>query len=459
VHGVPVSRSGVLRGVPVVVVGAGLAGLVAARELVRRGADVRVFEARDRVGGRVWTWRDPPLTPWHAEAGGDLIGSDHEALRTLARDLGLTLTRILREGFGLALLRNGSAAIETDQSRTWSRLARLLAPAIEAFDAQERSWNSAAAHEIARHSLADVLSRLKPDRRVLGLARALRGFYLADPEDLSALVAVEQSADGGDPSSTAQYRVEGGNDRIATALVQSARCEVHLRHEVRAIDQRNNAVEVAVRVPHGVLTRVSASYVVVTVPVPVLRTWRFRPALPLVQRLAFDALSYGAATKVLLPYRTRWWRQRKRPRGFGSDLPIGAVWEAAEEQRGGAVLTLLAGGRASSQVRDILAREGTRGVTERLAWLGTPDPIDPPAAVVSWEDDPWARGGYAVFGPQFPPGLRDCLTWAHGRVHFAGEHTSRKWQGFMNGAVESGVRVANELEAVVRSRRWVSGSP
>jgi monoamine oxidase len=444
--------------VPIVVVGAGLSGLVAARELVRRGADVRVFEARDRVGGRVWTRRDPPLNPWHAEAGGDLIEGHHKAVRTLARDLGLTLTRILREGFGLALLRNGSAAIEADQGRTWSRLARLLAPAVAAFDAQHQDWSSAVAHEIAKHSFAEVLGRLSSDPNVLGLARALRGFYLADPEDLSALVAVEQVADGEDPGATGLFRIEGGNDRLATALVEATRCDVLLRHEVRAIDQRDGEVQVAVRVPHGLLSRVSASYVVVTVPVPVLRTWRFRPSLPPMQRLAFETLSYGPATKVLLPYRTRWWRQRSRPRGFGTDLPTGAVWEAAEEQKGAAVLTLLAGGQASRAVRDILAREGTRGLSARLAWLGTPDPIDPLATAVSWEDDPWARGGYAVFGPQFKPGLRDCLAWPHGRVHFAGEHTSREWQGYMNGAVESGRRVAEEVEAVERSRRWAAGT-
>ena len=69
----------------------------------------------------------------------------------------------------------------------------------------------------------------------------------------------------------------------------------------------------------------------------------------------------------------------------------------------------------------------------------------------AWEDDPWARGGYAVFGPSFDPYLRDWLRRPAGRVVFAGEHTSIKWEGFMNGAIESGLRAAAEIRAEMRS--------
>src|SRR5262245_35390121 len=94
------SPTGDLAGVSVVVAGAGLAGLCAARDLMRRGAEVTVFEARDRVGGRVHTIRDGFLESQHAEAGGDMIDEDHDQVRHLAEDLGLSLTRILKKGFG-----------------------------------------------------------------------------------------------------------------------------------------------------------------------------------------------------------------------------------------------------------------------------------------------------------------------------------------------------------------------
>src|SRR5437762_13750806 len=94
------SDDGSLRGVSVLVAGAGLAGLAAARDLLTLGAEVTVVEARDRVGGRVWTLRDGFVEQQHAEAGGDMIDEEQTEIRHLAGELGLELTRILRGGFG-----------------------------------------------------------------------------------------------------------------------------------------------------------------------------------------------------------------------------------------------------------------------------------------------------------------------------------------------------------------------
>lgn len=82
----------------------------------------------------------------------------------------------------------------------------------------------------------------------------------------------------------------------------------------------------------------------------------------------------------------------------------------------------------------VIAGGGLAGLTAVLA-----------SQIVTWETDPWAQGGYAVFKPSYDPELREWLGRPHGRVFFAGEHTSWRWQGYMNGAVESGLRVAQEV--------------
>jgi monoamine oxidase len=146
---------------------------------------------------------------------------------------------------------------------------------------------------------------------------------------------------------------------------------------------------------------------------------------------------------------TSTWRQPGRPRAFGSNLAVGAVWDASEDQKDAALLSLLAGGRASRGLQRILARQGAAGVLEQLRWMPQGHRASLPAMhTVSWEHDPWARGAYAFFGPRFDPALRPLLARAAGRVFFAGCHTSREYQGYMNGAVESGQRVAMEIAAV-----------
>ena len=117
-----------LAGVSVLVAGAGLAGLAAAYDLAAMGASVTVIEARDRVGGRVWTIREGFADRQHAEAGGDMIDESQEEICQLARELGLTLSRILREGFGY--LRPGPAGssqapriVTRGVTRGWGQLA------------------------------------------------------------------------------------------------------------------------------------------------------------------------------------------------------------------------------------------------------------------------------------------------------------------------------------------------
>lgn len=440
-----------LRGVRVLVAGAGLAGLTAARSLTRRGATVRVIEARDRIGGRVWTHRDAPLAPFHAEMGGEFIDRDQKAIRKLARDLDVPLVRVLRRGFGAALEQRGRVQVLASPKPVVEALGKILEPAIRAFQAADGDWGSTAASAIARRSLREVLEAADAEPRVQAYATGLRGLYLADPEELSALVAVEQALDDVPPGGEPMYRVADGADRLVQAIHDDAKCRVDLRHVVRAVNEEDTGVSVTVESPRGRRSAARADYLVSAVPAPLLAEWSFTPALPDMQRNALESLTYGPATKAVLRFSTRWWRRRGRPRAFGSNLPTGAVWESGEEQRKAALLTLLAGGSASDSLKSLLRNPPGELVT-RLRWLGRKVKEAPAVVSVSWEDDPWARGGYAVFSHRFDPALRNALSRGTRRIVFAGAHTSRDFEGYMNGAVESGLRVADEIGHLERLR-------
>jgi len=187
---------------------------------------------------------------------------------------------------------------------------------------------------------------------------------------------------------------------------------------------------------------------VLALPASVLRRVPITPALPAHQHEAIANLKYGRATKTLLQFSTRFWRLPGRPRAFGSPLPFGALWEGNEEQRGRpGILALLAGGGASDATHDIVAKAGTPALVGALEWLGAKGAELVASRQVRWQDDPWSRGGYAFFDPNYDPSLRAWLARPFGRLFFAGEHTSIKWQGYMNGAVESGRRAAEEIVA------------
>ncbi|MCC7416091.1 MAG: FAD-dependent oxidoreductase [Acidobacteria bacterium] len=436
-----------VRGASVLVVGAGLAGLAAAWDLHLMGARVLVIDARDRVGGRVWTVGDAFVESQHAEAGGDMIDEAHREIRTLAADVGLTLTRILRHGFGAVRLDRAGRprTVHSGARHGWARLAHALAPVIRPYCLAEQRWDSPIASALARKSVADWLDEIAADADLRATADGLRGFFLADPDELSLLALVDQFAAGDAPAPGAMYRIEGGNDRLPRALACRLGDRVRLRTELVALSQRGPGVRATVRDWRGTST-CTGDYAVITLPLTVLRRIPISPGLPAQQREAIAAVPYGRATKTLLQFRRPFWRRPGRLRAFGSPLDIGAVWDANEEQHGpGGILALLAGGSASDATAAITRSGGAAALAGRLQWLGRDRSELVGSRQAGWTADRWARGGYAFFPTGFDPALRAWLARPCGRLFFAGEHTSIRWQGYMNGAVESGRRAAAEI--------------
>src|SRR3954453_2948080 len=148
-----------LNGVSVLVAGAGFAGLAAAPDLTARGATVRVVEARDRVGGRVWTIRDGFVDGQHAEAGGDMIDEAQQAIRALADDLGLKIVRILTGGFTYARpdRRGNLRLVPRTSANGWERLTLELKDLSQRYRWAERRWDSPVSADIARRSVAQWL--------------------------------------------------------------------------------------------------------------------------------------------------------------------------------------------------------------------------------------------------------------------------------------------------------------
>jgi len=439
-----------LNGVSVLVAGAGLAGLAAAYDLVAMGAGVTVVDVRDRVGGRVWTIHDGFAEGQHAEAGGDMIDEEQVQIRELAQQVGLKLTRILRGGFGYVRPDpSGHPRILPRSSvRGWDRLAEELKPLTTPYVLAEQRWDSPITANMARRSVAAWLDQIKADAELRATATGMRGFFLADPDELSLIALVDQFSSIDAPAAGTMYRIEGGNERLATALAARLGDRLHLNTDVVALSHRGRTVRVSVKNARA-LSQITCDYAILAMPATLLRRMPITPALPAQQHDAIVRLKYGRATRTLLQFSRRFWRAPSRPRAFGSPLPFGAVWDANEEQRGrGGILSLLAGGGASDATQAIVAKHGARGLTESLDWLGSRNAELTTSRQIVWEQDPYARGGYAYFDPAFDPALRAWLARPFGRLFFAGEHTSIKWQGYMNGAVESGRRAAAEVAAV-----------
>src|SRR6476620_6101313 len=148
----------------ILIAGAGLAGLAAARELQKRKHRVTVIEARDRTGGRVWTMRDGFTARQHAEAGGDLIESNQKAMIALAHELKLPMVRIMRRGFGFYGADHRGPLRIQPMGLEFRELMTALRPVINDYKLGEERWDTAIARRIARTSVAEWLEHLRASK-------------------------------------------------------------------------------------------------------------------------------------------------------------------------------------------------------------------------------------------------------------------------------------------------------
>src|SRR3982751_5826800 len=233
-----------LAGKSVVIAGAGLAGLSAARALEKRGAAVTVVEARNRVGGRVWTLRNEFAAGQHAEAGADLIEEEQEHVLALAREVGLKPVQILRESFGFyGPDARGRRRIHAGPAGM-AQIGKLIAPAVADFKLADERWDSAIGARFGRISVAQWLEQIKAPRSVRAGMRGFRGFFLADPEDLSMLPLLEQFAESGPPGRGRIYRIPQGNDRLPATIARRLKGAVLLGTTVRRVVQHDDRVTV-----------------------------------------------------------------------------------------------------------------------------------------------------------------------------------------------------------------------
>lgn len=437
--------------VDVIVIGAGLAGLSAARRLKERGASVTVLEAGPRVGGRVYSER---LRTGHVvDHGAQFLSDGHKRLSALVDEVGLT--RVARATTGRHAYFSSPAAKPTlaeDGELPLSFWAKLDALQLDwrigrhqkrAGQAKRASWDT--------HSAAQYLRELAfTDEAYRFLAGLLEGELCAPIDTVSARELIEQAVSVGGlqgEADSAQWFLAEGTGPLADHLASVLGASVMLNAPATRVHP--DADGVTVETAH---TSYRARHLIVTVPPQLYRAMGILPHLPEKWQRVIAGYQPGSVIKTVLVFERAWWREMGLS---GSLLSPGAICNAVADtsppdgRTGTLVLfSTSASGRRLGQT----TREAER-IEKVLEWLRSvagphvPSPIA--ARSIDWNANPWYLGGYAsrrgLGGWTDAPDLFARV----GNVHFAGTETATAWRSFMEGALQSAERA---VDAVLAAR-------
>lgn len=399
----------------VVVVGAGFAGLMAAWRLNQRGCEVVVLEARDRVGGRVWSQELIPGDPWTViERGAEFVLDGYDVLREVLAELGLELAGTVMSYYQREPRGGGPvSAAEVGECAAWVAAAAAAAAPGTSLAEVAAGWAGQPA------ALAAYVARMETTAGV-------------SADRLSAAMAEDATAGfGWRPS----WRVAGGNQQVATGLAWRLGPAVRLASPVCAVQQDHRGVHLSTAGE-----TVTGDAAVIAVPMAVLRRLPIVPPVPGRQRAAWERSGVAHNAKLHMPL------NRAAPASAVQSVP-GRFWTWTAADMTGQVQPVLHAFAGTEQGLAALAvTDGSATWAARAAALRPELDTDPARAVLTtWNDDPWAGQSYSADTVTAAPGDPDTLAAPVGRIHFAGEHTAGHWAGLMEGALRSGQRAADEV--------------
>jgi monoamine oxidase len=451
----------------ITIVGAGLAGLSAAYTLRQAGYLADVYEAADRVGGRCWTLRGAFNDGQIVEHGGELIDQGHTAIRQLAQSLGLTLDNLLQaEKNGAEPLYYFDAGPYTyaqasaDFNAVYQKLHRDVSEASypTLFDNYTpRGW------ELDHLSIIDWINKSVPGGtgskfgQLLDVAYNIEyGGESSQQSSLNLLYLLGYSGQGQlrifGPSNE-KYHVRGGNDQIVTGLAQAlAPGQIRLGHELVAIRLNANGSYGLTFKKGRTSVSVTADHVVLALPFSILRaSVDYRDAgFSTLKKTAIKQQGIGTNAKLHLQFTRRHWESLNCNGETFADTGYQNTWDVSRAQPGASgLLVNYTGGNVGAGLTG-------SATTRAAAFLQQIEPVLPglsatwngKASLDHWTSYPWTKGSYSYWKvgqyTQFA-GIEGRPEGPNGTCHFCGEHTSIDFQGYLNGAVETGQRAAGEI--------------
>jgi len=441
------------------IVGAGLAGLVVAYRLRQAGVAVDVVEARDRPGGRIRSIPNALGTTVTAELGGEAFDSDHAACLMLAQDLRLPIVDLWSQVPSHFEDTYWFSGKPLDATGLQAELTALLSARSQDWQAVQRFMaghhQDSLARQLDQYSIPDYLAMMGASanlRQAVAIAYTIKyGMEAAEQSCLNMLSYFRTSRDCEDlfGNSDERFYLQGGNGQLPQALSVQLTDVLQCNTVLEAIAATAAGYRVTLRQDQSVRDR-SYRRVVLTLPFSVLRHLSLNVPLPPQQRQAVESLGYNSPTKLISAYRQKPWRVCGSNGLVYTDLPMQHCWEASDGLRvaSEALLVVYPGGQRGQAIAgDDLTTAGQaiqRDLCRIFPQLERSQ-LTPVWLRSEWLTDDFSKGAYSCYRVGQWSAFYGCEGARVGNLFFAGEHCSRRYQGYMEGAAETAERVVLDI--------------
>ncbi len=444
----------------VLILGAGIAGLVAAYELLQAGHTPIILEAQNRLGGRILTLRAPFAEGLHAEAGAMRIPQTHDLTLHYCQHFGLKLYPFTMGNPNAYLYLNGRKlraaqyragpellAHELDDHERGQTVQKMWNEALREFVTLVAAQGDTAWDDIVKqyddYSTREFLEARKWSEGAIEL------FGLLENQEANMNFAfVELLREEIGAYYTNLMQIEGGTDRLPYAFYPSLAPYLRLGAQVVALDQDETAVTAHFKTLAGRFSE-TADYMICALPFAVLRHLEILKPFTHAKQKAVRQLHYDASTKIFIQCRKRFWETDENIFGGGTvtDLAIRNLYypEHGRETGRGVLLASYTWADDAERWASLPPRERLEQAIENIAQVHPQIVTEyESGASWSWHDDPHAGGAFAMFEPGQQTRLYADIIRPEGRIHFAGEHASLA-HAWIQGAIESGLRAAHEI--------------
>lgn len=452
----------------IAIVGGGMAGLNAAYTLKKNGWHSEVFEAAKRTGGRMYTAKDIMAQGLTTELGGEFIDSSHEDMFALAKEFELDWLDMYAPS-ELSLHRE--AFFFNQQSYTLAQVIEAFAdivPMLEADVSALPDWISYNSFDnriaaLDRLSISQYLEKIGAKgliKSLLEVAYVTEFGLEADQQsaiNLLYLISTDTSAGKFDVfgDSDERYKVKGGNEQIVARIAGRLEGQIYREHKLVAIKKANSSgYQLVFDQNSGKTLEYNADFVIMTLPFTLLREVDLSKASfsPIKMR-AIEQLSYGKNAKLMLGFDNRPWRELGYAGYLFTDNGLQTGWDNSQLQGGSAGgYTIYSGGDQAISVGSGTEQEQAEGYLPRLnqVFAGSTQHFSGRVARFHWPSFMWSKGSYACYTTGQWTSIAGAEIEPQGAMFFAGEHCSFDFQGYMNGAAETGRKAAENVLAALK---------